>query len=201
VDGITKTLATLLLSLGAFAFGVHLGSQISRPKTVRFMQAIYRRSFIALSILTYAASFLTYFLLPAIYRHQVTAALLFSYPGTLTRYMLSIKLNSRLTGFPLGTFVANVFGTAVLGALHVVQNNPHAISPTACSLIQGLADGYCGCLTTVSTFAGEVLAFKDRQAWRYVLASWTASQIVLVIILQPSFHAGIAKTPKCIFNY
>lgn len=164
------------------------------------MQAIYRRGLVVVSILTYAASFLTYFLLPTIYRHQVTAALLFSYPGTLTRYILSINLNSRFTGFPLGTFIANVFGTAVLGALHVVQNNQHTISPTACDLIQGLADGYCGCLTTISTFAGEVLAFKDGRAWRYVLASWTVSQIVLVIILQPSFHAGIAKTPKCTFT-
>lgn len=143
-------------------------------------------------MLIYAAAYPAYFRLPARYRHEATAALLFSFPGTLSRYLLSVHLNPRLKLFPLGTFVANTFGTALLGTLQVLQSirAPDTLSPNACSVLKGLADGYCGCLTTVSTFAAEVDALENRKSWLYVAISWLVSQILLAIIIGPSLGPG-----------
>lgn len=153
-----------------------------------------------LSILIYAATLPAYFRLPANYRHQATAALLFSYPGTLTRYLLSINLNPRIKLFPLGTFTANALGTALLGLFHVLEGMP-SVSSNACSLLQGLGDGYCGCLTTVSTFAAEVDALDGRKASFYVIMSWVVGQLLLLVIMGSSYWGGhVSEQMRCSFQ-
>jgi CrcB protein len=182
--------ATLALSLGAVAFGSSLGRTVrpSRPHTL--LRAPFRYGLTVLAILIYAATLPAYFLLPAPYRARATAALLFSHPGTLTRYGLSLALNPRLAALPLGTLSANALGTALLGALHVLQGRAPPVGPGACALLQGLADGFCGCLTTVSTFAAEALALAPRRRWVYIFVSWALAQALLALILEPSFRAG-----------
>lgn len=154
-----------------------------------------------LSVLIYAATLPAYFLLPASYRHQATAALLFAFPGTLTRYTLSIFLNPLLTGFPLGTFAANSTGSGLLAAFRVIQSMANKrISPNECSIIQGLDDGYCGCLTTISTFAVEIRALKGWERLRYVLMSWGVGQLLFLIIMGPSLLSGnVKKEIVCTF--
>ena len=154
-----------------------------------------------ISVLAYAATVPLYFLLPASWRHKATSALLFSYPGTLTRYLLSIYLNPRSKVFPLGTFAANAIGTALLGLFRVLQGLPSPVSPTACSLLQGLGDGYCGCLSTVSTFATEVATLGGWASWFYVLVSWVVGQLLLLLIMGPSFWVGhVDKQVGCMFQ-
>ncbi|KAF8450606.1 CrcB-like protein-domain-containing protein [Boletus edulis BED1] len=201
IDGLTKTWVTLLLSLASLMFGVHVsGSILPYLPTLRPPKKNVRYCLTFLSILTYAATFPAYFRLPANYRHQATAALLFSFPGTLTRYLLSINLNPRIKLFPLGTFIANMLGTALLGAFHVVQGVP-SVSPDACSLLQGLGDGYCGCLTTVSTFAAEVDALAGWKASLYVTLSWVVGQLLLLVIMGSSFWAGhVSEQLSCSFQ-
>jgi fluoride exporter len=201
MDGVTKTVFTLCMALFSIQAGAHMASLIRphiRPlplpnKTVRFTIS-------TISVLMYVAAFPAYFRLPSIYRHQATAALLFSFPGTLTRYLLSINLNTRLKLFPLGTFTANMLGTALLGTFRVLQSKPTPVSPNACALLQGLSDGYCGCLTTVSTFAAEVKTLKEWKAWLYVALSWTGGQLLLLVIQGSSFWAGnVSKSVSCRF--
>lgn len=194
MDGLTQTWVTLVLSLASLKFGVYVCGvaqpyfSAPRPptKNVRYTLTI-------LAILTYAATFPAYFLLPPNFRHQATAALLFSFPGTLTRYLLSINLNPRLKIIPLGTFIANSLGTALLGFFHVLQGFTSAVSPNTCSLLQGLGDGYCGCLTTISTFAAEISALKGWKAVAYTTISWIAGQLLLLVIMGSSFWGGHVK--------
>ncbi|KAG0709703.1 CrcB-like protein-domain-containing protein [Suillus ampliporus] len=202
VDGLTKTWVTLVLSLASLKFGIYVCGLAQpyfpapRPPTrnVRYILTI-------LSILTYAATFPAYFLLPHNFRHEATAALLFSYPGTLTRYILSINLNPRLKTIPLGTLMANSLGTALLGFFHVLQGFPSAVSPNTCSLLQGLGDGYCGCLTTISTFAAEIVALKGRKAWSYTIISWIIGQLLLLVIMGSSFWGGhVREQMTCSFQ-
>lgn len=82
--------------------------------------------------------------------NELALACVFAPVGALTRWALSFQ-NFRMPYFPVGTFIANIFGTAVLAALTLAQSGVHLTS-IACNVIQGLADGYCGCLTTISTF-------------------------------------------------
>ncbi|CDO71269.1 hypothetical protein BN946_scf184908.g26 [Trametes cinnabarina] len=203
IDGVGKTVFTLAISLSAVSFGAHLSTLIvpvcpALPPPSRWMR--YMLS--ALGVCVYAAAFPAYFRLPAAYRHEATAALLFSFPGTLTRYLLSIQLNPRLKLFPLGTLVANTFGTALLGTFQVLQSLPagDTLSAHSCAILRGLADGYCGCLTTVSTFAAELDALDNRRAWLYVTISWLTSQILLAVILGPSIGAGhVARQATCTY--
>ena len=107
-------------------------------------------------------------------------------------HLLSLLLNPRLKLFPLGTFAANTLGTALLGTFQVLQTiqHPAPLGARACAVLRGLADGYCGCLTTVSTFAAEVDALDGRRAWIYVSFSWLVSQVLLAVIIGPSIGAG-----------
>lgn len=197
IDGITKTIFTLILSLASVQFGAHVSRMISpRFPVLSPPGPTARYGITVISILTYAATFPAYFRLPVEYRHQATAALLLSFPGTLTRYILSVKVNPLIKTLPLGTFTVNTLGTALLGAFHVLQNTAIPKSPNACAILQGLADGYCGCLTTVSTFAAEVGTLKKGKAWFYAAASWITAQLLLLIIVGPSLWAGHVREQR-----
>jgi CrcB protein len=191
----------LALSLTSVSFGAHLAYLVAPfCPAIRSPNRNVRYGLTCLAVLTYAATYPAYFLLPAAYRHQATAALLFSYPGTLTRYVLSIQLNPIDKLLPLGTYTANVLGTALLGAFRALQSIPVPPSQNACAILQGLEDGYCGCLTTVTTFAAEVAVLKDRKAWFYVLVSWTTGQLFLVAILGSSIWTGhVSERVTCIY--
>jgi CrcB protein len=186
--------------MASVSFGEYL-ARICRPYIPTFPppSRVVRYGFCILGLLIYAATFPTYARLPSSYRSQATAALMFSFPGALSRYLLSIYLNPVFEGIPLGTLTANLSGTALLGMFHVLQNRGTPFSAHACSILQGLIDGYCGTLTTVSTFAVELNTMKgSKRAWLYGSLSWVGSQLLLLVILVPSFTVGnVSKSITC----
>ncbi|KAI0638138.1 CrcB-like protein-domain-containing protein [Trametes polyzona] len=202
IDGVGKTVFTLAISLSAVSFGAHLATLIvPRVPTLPPPSRRIRYTLSALGVLVYAAAYPAYFRLPARYRHDATAALLFSFPGTLARYLLSYTLNPRLKLLPLGTLAANALGTALLGAFTVLESAPRPPGPGACALLKGLGDGFCGCLTTVSTFAAEVAALDGRRAWLYVGVSWLAAQCLLAVIVGPSLGVGhVSRQITCVYE-
>ena len=140
-----------MVSLASVSFGAHLAQSISPhfPALSPPGRAL-RYSLTVISVLIYFATIPAYFSLPVEYRHQATAALLFSFPGTLTRYLLSIRLNPLINLIPLGTFTANILGTALLGTFHVLQKHSRAT--------------FAECLRYPAGFRGWVLRmFNYRQ--------------------------------------
>lgn len=202
IDGLGKTIFTIAIALSAVTFGSHLAAVFGRyiprfPPPARWL----RYTLTIVSVLVYAAAYPAYFRMSPSFRHQATAAILFSFPGTLTRYVLSIKVNPLLKLFPLGTFTANAVGTALIGTFHVLQSTRSPPSPNGCDVLQGLIDGYCGCLTTVSTFATEVAALTAGRAWFYVVLSWATCQCLLLVILGSSYWGGdVSQTVTCVFS-
>lgn len=87
-----------------------------------------------------------------------------------------------MASFPLGTFSVNVFGTAVLGMAWVLAHVPLG-GTVGCQVLQGVEDGFCGCLTTVSTWVAELSALRRRHAYAYGAVSVGVSLAVLVIIM------------------
>lgn len=72
--------------------------------------------------------------------------------GSVVRYMMSRYLHSGADGIPYGTFVANILGSLIIGVLLGWTARNAVLSPQGSLL---LATGFCGGMTTFSTFAYE----------------------------------------------
>jgi fluoride exporter len=191
VDGIGKIYFTLSISLASLFLGIHIGTTLL-PVIPKLRPPSRATQYVVLiiSVLVYGATFPAYFCMSASFRHQATAALLFSFPGTLTRYALSILLNPRFKLLPVGTLVINEFGTALLAMLRALQGLQPPVSAGPCSILQGLDDGYCGCLTTISTFIAEMRMLGSRRGLLYGVISTVGGQVLMVLILGSAVWTG-----------
>lgn len=105
--------------------------------------------------------------------------------GTYVRWWLSSFDTSRMNGFPLGTLAANVSGTWLIGlALAVMGYSIRgSVDDIVLSLLTGVVTGLCGCLTTVSTFVGQLNTLPFHLACLYALVSIATAQIGLLPVL------------------
>ena len=89
--------------------------------------------------------------------------------GAPTRYLADRAVQSRFgSRFPWGTLAVNVVGCVVLGLLGGSRTAPAAV-------VSLVGTGFCGALTTYSTFSWEALRLAEEgPRWRsaaYVLGS------------------------------
>ncbi|CAA9281049.1 MAG: Fluoride ion transporter CrcB [uncultured Corynebacteriales bacterium] len=92
--------------------------------------------------------------------------------GAPTRYLVDRAVRDRLgSAFPWGTFLVNVVGCLLLGLVAGSGTAPAAV-------VALVGTGFCGALTTYSTYGWEALVLAERGAWRaaaaYVLGSTAA---------------------------
>jgi CrcB protein len=85
--------------------------------------------------------------------------------GALLRWQLGLKLNSVFPSIPPGTLAANLIGGYVIGLAVAYFSHAPDIAPEWRLLI---ITGFCGGLTTFSTFSAEVMTLL--QDGRLVLA-------------------------------
>ncbi|KAI9649329.1 hypothetical protein NHQ30_001901 [Ciborinia camelliae] len=119
---------------------------------------------------------------PEIWRGRAVFALVFAPIGCLGRFYASIYLNGKLSSFPLGTFAVNMFGTAILGMAYDLQHVPLG-GVIGCQVLQGIEDGFCGCLTTISTWVAELSSLRRSHAYKYGLASVLGGLALMVVIM------------------
>jgi fluoride exporter len=92
--------------------------------------------------------------------------------GAPLRYLTDRAIQSRHdSNFPWGTFTVNVIGSAILG--FVVGASTAADAPHWVQLLVGT--GFCGALTTYSTFSYETLRLYEQNAKLAAVANVTAS--------------------------
>ncbi|KAK4954864.1 hypothetical protein LTR10_007056 [Elasticomyces elasticus] len=131
------------------------------------------------------------------WRGQVLFALVFAPVGCLLRFYASVKLNPLVSSFPLGTFAVNMLGTAVEGMCYDIQHVGVGImgriggGRVGCQVLQGVQDGFCGCLTTVSTWAAEIHGLRRRHGYAYAVASILGALCLMVIIMGSIFELQI----------
>jgi len=95
--------------------------------------------------------------------------------GSMLRYYIGRVMYSYSTGFPYGTFIANIAGCLIIGLLMGLATKYQTFSQNYLLL---LATGFCGGFTTMSTFALENILFL-KQSDYYHFAIYTISTLAL----------------------
>lgn len=95
--------------------------------------------------------------------------------GAPVRYLTDLMVQSRHdTVFPWGTFTVNIVGSFILGvvgAAVTVQDAP-------AWLLTLLGTGFCGALTTFSTFGFETVRLIEDGSWPEATMNVAASLLV-----------------------
>lgn len=178
-------ITTICLTLSALHIGAHLaiGTEKCIPSLpFRLIRKVLDRTVVIFALGSWVGVILLSIMLPDIHWREKAFALVFSPVGCLTRFYLSLYLNGRFSSFPLGTFLANVLGTAVLGMSWDIAHSA-SVGIAGCQVLQGIEDGFCGCLTTISTWVAELNSLRRLHSYIYGTASVLVSLLILVAIM------------------
>ena len=196
------TIGTCLVALKA---GAHLAIPLARVdfKVPPWIRSSVDRAMIILALGTWAGAVVMTILPPDRFfneadssspelerwRGLVLFSLVFAPLGCLSRFYLSLKLNGIHHSFPIGTFLSNIIGTVVLGMAWDLQHAKLGVldagggSLIGCQVLQGIMDGYCGALTTVSTWIAELASLRRVHAYIYGSATLVAAVSLLIAIM------------------
>ncbi len=110
--------------------------------------------------------------------------------GAPTRYLTDrIVQNRWRTVFPFGTLTVNVVGSLLLGIIIAATLTG---SPTNLNLLLGI--GFCGALTTYSTFSYETVRLLQEQATRTAVTN----TLITIIAGLTAATTGFALTTAII---
>jgi CrcB protein len=101
--------------------------------------------------------------------------------GGLLRWWFGLRLNSYLPGIPPGTIAANLVGGYIIG-LAIPFFSTFATLPPEWRLF--VTTGFCGGLTTFSTFSAEIVALlrTGQGTWACIAVSIHLGGSVLMTI-------------------
>ena len=191
---LAEIILTVTLCLGALKFGAHIAIFVQPYlPTIPFRPT---RKLVEPAVVFLAwgswvgAVIMAIWPANANWRGQTIFALAFAPIGTLLRFYASLKLNGLVASFPLGTFAVNMLGTAILGMAYDLQHVQLNLGAKgvgggvlSCQILQGIMDGFCGCLTTVSTWVAELTALRRSHSYTYGLATLGMGLSLIVAIM------------------
>ncbi len=210
MDGIAYSIATGCIAIASVRFGEHCSRSIPWVPKLHHLQPSKEHSdtsldtpphtkqrrrpnpiidslVILLAVLFYIGAGLLYTYGPNRWRHDISLPLLFAPPGAAIRLALS-KLNQKTTfidRFPIGTFLVNIIGTAVIAGVYSAQRSKAlTLNGNTCNVLYAIEEGFCGCLTTVSTFIVEAGSIRGNMwKWTYVGTSVVLGQVVVMAVV------------------
>ncbi|KAI5960816.1 uncharacterized protein KGF55_004386 [Candida pseudojiufengensis] len=208
--GIMQFFAVMLAEFGLSIMGFHMGKHIStlidnylpsiNHKTYKIIEKISMIIGVCLIIITCVLLGTK----PNGSWRNWTFSMFFAPFGAILRFYLSKYVNSKVKNFPMGTFTANVSGTLLLAIFTLIGRgklpngkgriNSHIMG---CHILTGLDDGFCGALTTVSTFVAELFGLKTIHSYFYGATSALISFAIMILILG-SYNWTVGLTdPVC----
>jgi fluoride ion exporter CrcB/FEX len=135
------------------------------------------------------------------WRGRALFACAFAPVGCLLRFYTSIFFNAVSASFPLGTFAVNIFGTAIEGMAFDLQHVRIGAliggGRVSCQVLQGVQDGFCGSLTTISTWAAELNGLRRHHAYVYGLSSIICGLSLMVAIMGSVLWTTGWSQPMC----
>ncbi|KAI9252291.1 CrcB-like protein-domain-containing protein [Phascolomyces articulosus] len=192
---ISQLLVTLAMSLNGLVFGYHVGQLLSRVPPFLYTYPIseiiphgyslhhlnrHDAGVITLGTLSWIGVILA----AALTSHQrdLTLACVFAPLGALLRWHLSIFNTKVWKGqFFFGTFLANMIGTLVLAIVTLLESGV-VVSTIGCQVLHGFAEGFCGCLTTISTFMVELSNLPLKHTYTYGMTSVILGQCFMFLV-------------------
>ncbi|KAF2857138.1 hypothetical protein K470DRAFT_297284 [Piedraia hortae CBS 480.64] len=154
-----------------FVFGIHV-ARFLNTTTLRARRPLGGLGELLLATISWASwlaiLLLTIFLRTTFSRRWLFP-LLFAPVGCMMRFYLSKYLNGKAPEKFVfaGTFASNAIGTIVLAITFDLQSSRVGRDVLTCEALQGLQDGFCGALTTVSSLVGELYGLKFGRTWWY----------------------------------
>ncbi|CCD22748.1 uncharacterized protein NDAI_0A05930 [Naumovozyma dairenensis CBS 421] len=138
-------------------------------------------------------------------RAKWTLPPLFGIFGSFLRFWLANQYNGKSIHFPWGTFIGNVFSTLLIAILTMVQRgklHANAIIPivhgkNACLIVSALINGFCGSLSTISTFINEgyKLSFEDTMIY-YFISIFVSYCCIVITLGSYAWSKGLVS-PVC----
>ncbi|OLA78191.1 MAG: hypothetical protein BHW55_02690 [Candidatus Melainabacteria bacterium 35_41] len=99
--------------------------------------------------------------------------------GALTRYLTSLYMTRVLAvNLPLATFTVNIIGSFLIGFLYILFVQKSDLSP---ALKLALTVGFCGGLTTFSTFSLELFEMVKNAQYLHAFVYAILSVIICLI--------------------
>lgn len=198
--GIMQFISVILVEIGVSIFGYHIGGHFAIEFPLKPNHHNILAYFCAcLGIATEITAIVLIGVLPS---WRSWMFLIFFAPfGALIRFHLS-KLNRK--DFPLGTYCANILGSALIAVFSLLSRAKNSSSATnlipsvlSCHVFLGIIDGFCGGLTTISTFIAELFILPKLLAYTYCLSCLAISYIIILLIMGPyNWTIGLAN-PVC----
>ncbi|KAI8911778.1 hypothetical protein EDD86DRAFT_203242 [Gorgonomyces haynaldii] len=111
--------------------------------------------------------------------------------GTFARYLLGTF--NKMHRIPLGTLTANLIATVIIMAVYISQTTPTSL--VLCIFLSSLVVGFCGCLSTISTWISELHKLDLHDAYLYFTGTMTISQLVGLVILGSFSWSGRSLNP------
>ncbi|MEO6035534.1 MAG: fluoride efflux transporter CrcB [Verrucomicrobiota bacterium] len=110
--------------------------------------------------------------------------------GSMARFWISMFVDERVQGnFPWGTFLVNVIGSFVIGALAAVADQPGRFSLSP-AMRQLLMVGICGGFTTFSSFSIQTLELMRGGQLLHAAANVVGSVLLCLLAVWGGHQFG-----------
>lgn len=198
---LSYTTISLGVSVAGFLLGRHFARAVDKSYQVGTWAAHHEAILEAIICITGGAGYIACVILTIVepsWRYW-TFSLLFAPWGVFARFWISRFLNPISSKFMVGTFTLNFLAVIILSIMILLQYGTSVKSSVAvayvgsssrlittilqCQVVRAVGDGFCGCLSTVSTLINELHSFKrTRHAYVYGLTSTFSSFAIIVLI-------------------
>jgi CrcB protein len=112
---------------------------------------------------------------------------LFGVLGIYTRYFVDLQIGNQQDSFPIATFTVNMIGCFLAGAIYCFIFNKYPSH-----LLQPILIGFCGGLTTFSSYALQSFNFitmdQMLKSFSYLILSPTIGMVLVFIGFQTSMY-------------
>ena len=120
-------------------------------------------------------------------------ALILAPSGTYLRVHLT-KYNLP-NQFPYGTFIANLFACIVLYVSVLLLGQ--TLDRHSCALVSAIIPGFCGCLSTLSTFILELKKLPLVLTYKYAASSLLLAQVFAFVVIGSYQFSGHSIEQVC----